>query len=201
MIDIGTLELLMSLKDQKRSGWLIRGVREPESVADHSWSSALLCLLHAERAGVNRDRAVAIALVHDIAEALTGDVAARVDERDRSVSLREKALRERQAIDSLFPNRGPIPADALPGPRELWLEYEAAATAEALFVRDMNLIDMCLQALYYERAGRYQPAGDYPNSGGFERLDEFFATADARIATPVGRELYDQIMAEYRRLR
>ena len=70
--------------------------------------------------------------------------------------------------------------------RALWDEYEAAETNEARFVRDMNLVDMCLQALCYERDHRYDAATDYANQGGYHRLDEFFATAAPRITTALG---------------
>ena len=209
MIDLATLDALYALKDLKRAGWLIRGVSDPESVSDHSWGTALLCLLYAVRAGVESDRAVAMALVHDIAEALTGDVAARVDPRDRTVSLQQKQADERAAIERLFPagqNRtaaepataaGSEASVAPDSIRELWQEYEAAVTPEARFVRDMNLIDMCLQALRYQRCRRYDSLAGYPGSGGFERLDEFFATAEPRLSTQTGRELYRPIYAEY----
>ena len=192
MIDLATLDALYALKDHKRVGWQIRGIGDPETVADHSWGTALLCLLYAEAAGVEVDRAAAMALVHDAAEALTGDVAARVDESDRTITLQQKQENERAAIEQLFPATG----SAAPV-RELWQEYEASATAEAQFVRDMNLVDMCLQALRYQRDRRYDINARYASTGGFERLDEFFATAESRLCTQTGHELYRRIYSEY----
>ena len=98
MTSLDTLLTLYRLKDETRTGWEIRGVVDPESVADHSWATALLCLLYAEEAGVNRDHAVAMALVHDLAESITGDVATRVHDADRAVSVAEKQVRERAAM-------------------------------------------------------------------------------------------------------
>lgn len=194
MIDIGNVNTLYALKDHKRVGWEIRGVTDPESVSDHSWGTALLCLLYAPAAGVDADHAIAMALVHDIAEAVTGDVASRVDERDRTVSQQQKQLNERAAMERLFPV-----AEAT-RVRRLWQEYEESNTAEARFVRDMNLIDMCLQASRYQRDRRYDPAAGYASAAGFERLDEFFATAEPRLSTALGRQLFEQIHAEYRQL-
>ena len=57
------------LKEQVRTGWTLRGVTPAESVADHAWGTALLCLLFADEAGVDRAEATEIALVHDLAEA------------------------------------------------------------------------------------------------------------------------------------
>ncbi len=215
------IEQLLSvyrLKDEIRAGWMIRSIVEPESVADHSWGTALLCLLNAEEAGVDADPAIRMALVHDIAEAEVGDIPRRVDEGDQPVSRAEKARREHEAIARLA-------GGALDGAVELWREYEAGETSVARFVRDMNLIDMCLQALYYERAGRRevdaapertagglagaprpQGAAGIPAAAGepaaaWEALDEFFATARPRLATVVGHRLFAEIESRYRGLR
>ena len=215
------------LKDEPRAGWALRNVEQPESVADHSWGTALLSLLHAGEAGVDAHRSLRIALVHDIAEAEVGDVPRRVSESDQPMSRAEKTRREERAIARLA--GGPLEKAA-----ELWREYEEGKSAEALFVRDMNLVDMCLQALYYEQAGRRRTASPGATSPGadpdratgtrraagsgpaappeddaapvpaapeWEALDEFFATAEPRLRTAVGHRLYEEIHARYRQLR
>src|SRR5690606_6317150 len=161
------------------AGWALRGVAAPESVADHCYGTALLCLLYAADAGVDRDRAVAIALAHDLAEAVTGDFVARADAADRDVSEDEKAAAERAAMAELVP-------PAAEEVRALWREYEERATPEAVFVRDMNLLDMCLQALYYEASSRYDASRPVPSSAGYAHLDEFFASARPRLGPPLG---------------
>ena len=178
----------LRLKDEPRRGWVLRGVEAPESVADHCWGTALLCLLFAEEAGVELGEALAIATLHDLAEAITGDAAARADERLREVSLADKAARELAAIDALL---GGFDGSAL---RRRWQAYEEASTPEARFVRDMNLIDMCLQALRYQREGRY-PEGT--TLDGYARLDEFFVTAGPRLTTELGRSLFAEIERAY----
>jgi putative hydrolases of HD superfamily len=201
-----------ALKDERRAGWVLRGVSDPESVADHSWGTALLCLLYAPAGGgpdavgdnrVERNRAAAMALVHDIAEAEMGDVATRVHPEERTMTPEEKRLRETEAfgiLTSLLPQYSPGRAELT----EMWQEYETAATATARFVRDMNLCDMCLQALLYQRDRRYS---DREGGGGadgnpafrhFERLDEFFETSRPRISTETGRRLFEEIERRYR---
>jgi putative hydrolase of HD superfamily len=59
----------------------------------------------------------------------------------------------------------------------------------------MDLVDMCLQALVYERQGRYDEDGEFDSN--YDRLDEFFATAEPRLSTEIGRDLYDLIRARY----
>lgn len=187
------------LKDEPRAGWALRGVVDPESVADHSWGTALLCLAFAEEAGVNTEHSLRIAIVHDLAEAEVGDIPRRVDEADQPVGRETKAALEEAAIRRLA--TGPLACAAEP-----WHEYEATRSPEALFVRDMNLIDMCVQALFYETAGRRddrrnpEPTGR-PGASAFEALDEFFATAEPRIRTDLGRRLFNEIRGRYLELR
>jgi putative hydrolase of HD superfamily len=210
----------LELKDEARSGWELRGVRGPESVADHSWGTALLCWLYApsggraEQApadtegpdaaekGIDRERAVLMALVHDIAEAEMGDVATRVHASERRMSAAEKRGRERAAFDTVrdlldqSPEGGGAPrAQEL---EALWAEYEAGETETARFVRDMNLCDMCLQALFYERGKRYDPAEASPAFLHFERLDEFFETSRGRLSTAAGWKLFRELEQRYR---
>lgn len=180
----------LPLKDELRSGWVHHGVRGAESVAAHAWGTAYLCLLFGEAAGVDVGRALAIAVLHDLAEATTGDHAARLDPRDREVTEAAKAAAEHAAIERL------LPAEAAPL-RELWLDYEERTSAEALFVRDMNLLDMCLQGLKYERDGRYDPRVLVPSQGGHRHLDEFYAGARERFSGDLGRQLFGVVHGWY----
>jgi putative hydrolase of HD superfamily len=185
------------LKDETRTGWELRGVGSPESVADHSWGTAFLVLVYAVRAGVDRARALEIAVVHDLAEAVTGDVATRVTGLDDAGLRRRKQQEEREGMARLTAGHAVGTANEI---RELWEEYEASESSEALFVRDMNLIDMCLQAYVYERDRRYE--ADRPNEHfpDFAGLDEFFATTRPRLRTALGSELFREVADRYREL-
>lgn len=187
---------LYRLKDELRAGWVLRGIERPESVADHSWGTALLCLLHGPEAGVEVPRAVAMALIHDLAEAVTGDRAARMGPNGEVVHEADKAEREERAFAELFP----VGRESFGTVRELHREYEETVSSEARFVRDMNLVDMCLQALIYESEQRYDPTDKQENFPAFRRLEEFFATSAARLSTEIGRRLFEGIFERYRAL-
>jgi len=194
-VDVGAAELdaLLSayaLKDERRTGWELRGVSRPESVAGHTWGVCLLVLAFADRAGVDPGRALELAVVHDLAEADVGDVPARADPDAETMSADEKRAREREAIESYDD------AFAGFGLRDLWEEYERRETEAAAFVKDMDLVDMVLQALYYELGERYEP-GDADAFDAYDRLDEFFATAEPRLRTDVGRALFDAVETRY----
>ncbi|MFW6260032.1 MAG: HD domain-containing protein [Spirochaetota bacterium] len=182
------------LKNQARTGWVLRGVSEPESVADHSWGTAYLVLLYAGEAGVDRAAALEVATVHDLAEAVTGDVATRVREMNDADVASAKREREEAAIAELTREYSPDAAERV---RSRWREYEERATPEARFVRDMNLIDMCLQAYRYEADGRYDPDAPNPHFPDYAGLDEFFATTRPRLTTKLGGELFADLARRY----
>ena len=183
----------LALKDVRRTGWELRGVRDPESVAAHAWGTAYLCLVFGDRAGVDVGRAVELAIVHDLAEAETGDVPTRADPAHRSIDRATKHELEARAIQSLTGSLDQVVTDR-------WEEYEARETPEARFVKDMDLLDTCLQALVYERDGRY-PKGENRHFDAYDDLDEFFATAEPRLSTSLGRQLYADVWERYERAR
>jgi putative hydrolase of HD superfamily len=192
-VDAAELDALLSayaLKDERRTGWELRGVSRPESVAGHTWGVCLLVLSFADRAEVDPDRALRLAVVHDLAEADVGDVPTRADPDAETMPAEEKRAREREAIESYDDAFADV---ALRG---LWEEYERRDTEAAAFVKDMDLVDMVLQALYYELGERYEP-GDADAFDAYDRLDEFFATAEPRLRTDVGRALFDAVEARY----
>jgi len=189
-----------ALKDESRTGWELRGVDDPESVAAHSWGVAYLVLALGERfrgelPEVDLDRALRLAVVHDVAEAETGDIATRADTHPERMDPATKAAAERRAMDDLG---GPLP-DAL---RAAWDDYETRESPEAVLVKECDLLDVCMQAVIYERDERYDPAAGDPDAfREYEALDEFFATAESRLQTETGREIFERLRRRYDDLR
>ena len=66
-----------TLKLLPRTGWLQRGVHNAESVAEHTFGVATLALLIGDTVeGLDRGKLLAIAMLHDLAEALLSDLPA-----------------------------------------------------------------------------------------------------------------------------
>ncbi|ELK55759.1 HD family hydrolase [Haloferax volcanii] len=191
--EVDSLLEWFELKDETRTGWVLRNIDSPESVAAHTWGTASLCLLYADQEGVDRQKAVTMALIHDLGEARTGDIATRAEEGRQTIPTPEKEAAERSAVTDLVE---PFKDTEL---LSLWEEYEARDTPTAQFVKDMDLIDNCLQALKYERQGRYDEAEANDHFAEFENLDEFFATAAPRIQTELGQDLFEHIKSQYER--
>jgi putative hydrolase of HD superfamily len=61
------------IKDQKRSGWVLRNVSNPESVGDHMYRMAMMTMLMND-VSIDKTKCMKMALVHDLAEAIVGDI-------------------------------------------------------------------------------------------------------------------------------
>ena len=64
--EIEALARAFALKDERRTGWELRGISDPETVAGHSWGVSLLCLVYGPQGTIDVDRALRLAVVHDL---------------------------------------------------------------------------------------------------------------------------------------
>ena len=134
MSDRALLEEAIGLKEIVRAGWVRAGIGTPESVADHSWGMALLAIVLCPD-DLDRERVLALAIVHDLAEVRVGDITP--DEMPRDV----KRERERIAAAGMLREHPTLWA--------LWEDYEQARSREAKFVHELDKLEMGLQALRY----------------------------------------------------
>lgn len=127
-----------------RSGYFLRGVADPESIAEHSWHVAFLVwTLGAREPGLDLQRALGIALLHDLAEVRIGDLprtAARYFDEGAKARAEDNAMAEILA---------PLP----PQSRELYAEYRDASSAEARFVKACDKLQLMIKVMVYERWG------------------------------------------------
>ncbi len=129
-----------------RAGYVMRGVAEPESVAAHSHFVALLALLFVERypEDFNRDRVLAMALVHDLAEARLMDIPMPVAD----AHLKEAKQQAEQAIAAEM-------LAGLPGNlAALHIEFDEAETAEARLLRGLDKAQMMIKVWCYDQERR-----------------------------------------------
>lgn len=142
MADLDGLLEALALKALPRAGWVRTGVPQPESVAAHSWGVAWLVVALAP-AEFDRAKALTYAVLHDLPEVRAGDLTPA-----DGVSPDEKRRREAEAMHELAARIGDSHL------KTLWQAYEAQADDEARFVRELDRLDMALQALRQHEAGR-----------------------------------------------
>jgi len=132
------------LKKLSRTGWLECGVPDSESVADHSFRVALISLLLADLKGLDALRAVRMALLHDLAEAETGDLTPTQKYTDpEGFKHAEDAAMER-LLEKL-------PVDIRGVFQSAWREFSGTLTDEARLVRDADKLEMVIQASEYQK--------------------------------------------------
>ncbi|XP_057431913.1 uncharacterized protein LOC130724652 [Lotus japonicus] len=172
---IDFLSICHRLKTTKRAGWIRKDVQDPESIADHMYRMSLMALIAADIPGVDRDKCVKMAIVHDIAEAIVGDITPT-----DGVPKEEKNRLEQEALDHMCKVLGG--GSRAKEVAELWAEYEANSSPEAKFVKDLDKVEMILQALEYE----HEQGKD---------LDEFFQSTAGKFQTEIGKAWASEIVS------
>lgn len=154
------------LKKIVRTGWDNKDIQNAESVADHSFRVAFLAMMLSSFTKLDQDKLVKMALIHDLGEAVIGDL---IWEKGNEVigSQEEKHDDESRAIKKLFKNN--------PEYIDLWEEYTTQKTKEAKLLKQIDKLEMAIQALEYEKEG-YSP----------EDLQEFWDNAEKYLK---GKEL------------
>ena len=175
---------LMRLKALPRTGWLLRGVRDVESIADHSFGVAFIAMIIADRAvtqgmNVNIERVLRMALLHDLSEVRTGDLPATIKPYFDSVAL--KAADEKATQEILAP-LGESGHEYL----KLRHEYEARETLESRIVKAADKLDLWSQVREYEK-------------GGANNLAEFWDSSDEDFAKLGIDELIADLITELKK--
>lgn len=161
----GVLEFLRAterLKTTTRSAWTSAG--QPESVAEHTWRLCLMALVVApEFPDVDVGRLLKICVIHDLGEAIGGDVPAPEQVRRAEAGISEgKAANERRDLLTLLE---PLPASLRLEISALWDEYEEARTPEAKLAKALDKLETILQ----HTQGQNPPGFDYRFNLGYGR--------------------------------
>jgi putative hydrolase of HD superfamily len=154
------------LKEIRRAGWLERGVKDAESVADHSFMVAVLCSAFPKQ-GIDKDKAVKMALFHDLAESKIGDLITKEHWKEGgSITTEEKNKKEEKALKEILSHLEEKKEKEI---FNIWKEFEEGETNEAKFVNDMDTLERTLQALDYRSKGNFkkplEPFWDERNMG------------------------------------
>jgi len=161
------------LKRVKRTGWTYISIKNPESVADHSYRTSLMAFLLGKKLGLDENKMIKLALLHDLAEAETGDLVVEGKGPLFNTTKEEKQKLERGAAKKIFKNSGCL---------ELWEEYEDKKSPEAKAVWEIDKLEMALQALEYEKEG-------YPKKD----FEDFWGTAKNQIKTKELKKILSQL--------
>src|SRR5215475_5990764 len=131
------------LKHLPRSGWLLLGITQPETVAEHSFRVGLVGIALAELEGADSGRTAALCLMHDVHESRIGDVPSVG--RAYVTTVVPEVVTAHQTSG--------MPDEIAKTFQELTSEYEAAKTLESRVAHDADKVETLLQAAEYEAQG------------------------------------------------
>jgi putative hydrolase of HD superfamily len=137
-------KIMGKLKRTPRTGWKMRKVKNPESVADHIFRTTLLGMLLSDLEKLNTEKIIRMLLLHDIQESLTRDISSIKKEKDikKFKKIEENAMKKVLLI---------LPKEIRRKYFSLWKEKEKGKTKEAKLCEDIDRLEMMIQALEYEK--------------------------------------------------
>lgn len=138
------------IKRERRSGWVKRGIPNPESVADHSYGAYLIALFLLPESWndpeYDKQKILKMVLIHDLAEAITKDVLPE-DSNDES-KRREREVYDEIAVLGTYDGLGKLREVT-----DLWKEFEARTSLNAKIAKDIDKLENLLQLWAYNEDG------------------------------------------------
>ena len=163
------------LKKIPRKGWKEKvGLLTPESVADHSYNTAVMAMVLSDLKEFDTEKILRMALLHDMAESVTGDFT------PEEISKKDKRKMENSAMQDILSK---LPSKLTSIYTKIWKEYQNGNSKEAILVHEIDRLEMALQARKYSDDG-------YPK----EKLEMFFSTAKNEIKSKEVSAILDKIL-------
>jgi 5'-deoxynucleotidase YfbR-like HD superfamily hydrolase len=177
-------EELYQLKQIQRSGWVKRGIASAESVADHVYGAYLLALLYLPGEypplkGYSKAAVINMLLIHELAEAYTGDV---LPEHKDELARRMEA--EHFEYLALLGTYGGV--DRMTPVLGLWRAFQSGSEINSQIAKEIDKLENLLQLYIYRKDG--WKIADYVE---WER-----GLCDA-ISTPIGLTIREIIRSAF----
>ncbi len=166
-----------NLKKISRQGWIDKvSLKNPESVADHSYSMAIMGMVISDLENYNSEKIIKMILLHDLSESKIGDYTPSQVNKEKKNKLENDAFNE---ITKNLPDL--IKSQYL----QIWQEYQENNSPESKIVHQIDKLEMALQAKIYEKSGHSK-----------EKLESFFESAKIDITDPKLKELFTKIIKD-----
>lgn len=158
------IDAVLELKKVDRAGWAAKaGIKNPESVADHTYSMCAIGMALSDMMELGTEEILRMIILHDLAESVIGDY------MPGEITAKKKIEQEKKAMKKIL---SCIPAKTRKIYEKAWLEYLHNKTGEARLVHRIDKLEMALQA------DRYRKDGHSAKS-----LEQFFVSAGKVVVT------------------
>ena len=166
-----------NLKTIFRQGWIDKlSIKNPESVADHSYSMAIMAMIISDLENYDSEKILKMTLLHDLAESKVGDIT------PEQMTSENKMKIENEAFDEII---NQLPETIRSQYLEIWKEYQNNTSKESLFVHQIDRLEMALQAKIYQKSGLSK-----------EDITTFLETAKSDITHPKLKDILNQILQD-----
>jgi putative hydrolase of HD superfamily len=135
---------LGTLKRVRRTGWWLAGIRDTETVAEHSFRTAAIAYILAHLEDADPGKAVAMGLFHDVAETRVNDL-----HRLGKTYVDWSGVEEKVLLDQTRK----LPKEVASSLRGLFQASQQNGTIEARVAADADALECLLQACEYAEAG------------------------------------------------
>jgi putative hydrolase of HD superfamily len=167
----------VNLKNISRQGWIDKlSIEHPESVADHSYSMAIMGMVISDLEKYDTEKIMKMTLLHDLAESHIGDYTPGQIRKENKIKIENNAYDE---IISTLPDIIKLQYD------KIWEEYQKQESSESIIVHQIDKLEMALQAKIYQKEGT-------PT----EAVESFFKSAESEITHPKLKEILNQILED-----
>ena len=171
------LNYSINLKNISRQGWMDKlSIKNPESVADHSYSMAIMAMIISDLENYDSEKILKMTLLHDLAESKIGDIT------PEQMTPENKMKIENEAFDKII---NQLPDTIKSQYLEIWKEYQNSSSKESLFVHQIDRLEMVLQAKIYQKSGKT-----------IEDIEPFLESAKRSITDKKLKELFTKIIEE-----
>jgi len=168
-------------KSVLRRGWVIRGVKKPESLAAHCFRSAIIAWFFSSRRRINQEAVIITAAIHDLFTTVIGDLTpydesiVETKSREKKVRIieslpwlgsrahkeliaKQRLEREAKALNQILKY---LPLRQRRDANYFWLAYKTGTSREGRYFRQIDRIEALLQALEYQSGDKNIPISSF----------------------------------------
>jgi len=168
-------QTILQLKSIQRQGWKDKlDMKNPESVADHCYSTAVIAMVLADLKKLDVTKIIKMSLLHDLAETITGDMTTEQTTKSKKIEAESRAMKK---------ILGTLDGSQKTEYWKIWREYLQNKSKESKLLHQIDKLEMAIQASEYAKLGFTK-----------NQIMPFFKSAKNEITDPKLRKILSEFM-------